>query len=527
VDILFACLPGKPAFEVPDADALGYQGIYTACLLAAYGQPTDDMVQIIDDKMVVPSRKLSSYLEREVRRRAAAKPIRMNQFPQTVVNSSDNTYLGRALSVRKSVTTQQLPQATIFDVAGLALTKAGLQTVATEAATRPVGVDAMARDTGFEQTQAIVRASAQAPIHSETGFTILGAPVASAITHPAIRTELISIASDSGGGTGIRVDLNAQPACSVALRFADGSGTVLAALRGFIGTVVLDSGSIINVSYAPSPNNELSFEFQQERERLREMRAAVAAAVRYGVFQIDGDRATRERKAAELADKIRVLKAVDPTLGLYAAYAYAEANLINQVRSVNQFMRNDLHVEIFDVKLLSGELFDRPLGESVVPFCPMLTQGWGLLRVKGARVADEVAAAQDHVRRSPWTMLAPDAYDDVRAHRGRPPPIHGTGLGDLPFASAPLCSVFIHSVLSAAGSSPCWLRPWTSTSLGGAAAPRAGRALSAAMAVPYSASTCASVTPAFCRTVSASSAWKTRNSSCAGPLTCPGSSDHG
>jgi hypothetical protein len=110
-------------------------------------------------------------------------------------------------------------------------------------------------------------------------------------------------------------------------------------------------------------------------------------------------------------DNIRVLKS--PTLGLYAAYAYATADLINRVRSVNGFIRDDLDVELFDLALLSGDLFDRQPNESVMPFCPMLAQGWGLLRAKGVRVADEVAAAQDHVRTSPWTVLAPAGMDII------------------------------------------------------------------------------------------------------------------
>src|SRR5450759_1920849 len=41
--------------------------------------------------------------------------------------------------------------------------------------------------------------------------------------------------------------------------------------------------------------------------------------------------------SSQLADSIRVLKGIDPTLGLYAAYAYAEADLLNQVRSVQEY----------------------------------------------------------------------------------------------------------------------------------------------------------------------------------------------
>ena len=409
VDVLLACLAGQAAAEVPDTDAAGYQGVYTACLLSAYREPTDDMVRIVNGQMVVPSRKLQPYLDREVPRKAAAKPIRMNQFPATRVNSDEDTYLGRALSVQKSLTVQRPAQATIVDVTDSALAKAGLPTVTTKRPTSAVNIEEFARDTGFEQTQAAIRAAEQAPARSETGFTIVGVVPAAVATHPSVRAELLP--AGGAGDTGVRIELGDSRACSVALRFADGSGTILAALRGYVGTVVVDRGSIINVSYTPSPSSPWWFDFNQERERLTEKRAAVAAAVRYGSFQIDGDRDTRERKAAELAEGIRPLKRIDPTLGIYAAYAYAEANLVDQVRSVNQFMRGDLQVEIFDVKLLSGEL--RQPDDSVVPICPMLAQGWGLLRAKAARVVDEVVAARDHVLTSPWTMLSRAGMDII------------------------------------------------------------------------------------------------------------------
>lgn len=413
VDVLLACLAGQAAAEVSESDAAGYQGIYTACLLSAFREPTDDMVRVVNGQTVVPSRKLQAYLDREVRRRAAAKPIRMNQFPATRINSDDDTYLGRALSVQKSLTGQRPAQATIIDAADQALAKAGLPTVAGKTWASAVDIEEFSQETGFARTQAVIRAAVQAPPQFDTGFTVVGAFPAAVVTPPSVQSGLVvgSVDGGSGSDAGVRVDLGDRQACSVGLQFGDGSGTVLAALRGFVGTVVVDRRSIVNVSYTPSPSSPLWYDFDQARARLTDMRAAVAATVRYGAFQIDGDRATRERKAAELAGSIRPFKSIDPTLGLYAAYAYAEANLPDQVRSVNQFMRGDLHVEIFDVKLLTGEL--GRVDESVVPFCPMLAQGWGLLRAKGARLADEVAAARDYVLTSPWTMLSQAGMDII------------------------------------------------------------------------------------------------------------------
>ena len=53
----------------------------------------------------------------------------------------------------------------------------------------------------------------------------------------------------------VRVDLAAWQGGSVLLRFREGSGTVLAALKGYIATVLVEAGKVVNVSYVPSQNS--------------------------------------------------------------------------------------------------------------------------------------------------------------------------------------------------------------------------------------------------------------------------------
>ena len=111
------------------------------------------------------------------------------------------------------------------------------------------------------------------------------------------------------------------------------------------------------------------------------------------------------------------MKGIDPTLGIYAAYAYADAGLLNQVQSVMSYMKDDLRVDLFDVAMLSGALSGRPPGDpnGPVPFVPMLSQGWALLRVKNARLPDSVVSAQDHLRPGLWTTLGRDGMRVVES----------------------------------------------------------------------------------------------------------------
>jgi hypothetical protein len=75
------------------------------------------------------------------------------------------------------------------------------------------------------------------------------------------------------------------------------------------------------------------------------------------------------------------------------------------VLSVRSFMHEDLHTDLFDVAMLSGLLSGRGLDDGPSPFCPMLSQGWSLLRVKNVRLPREVDTLRDHLRPALWTTF--------------------------------------------------------------------------------------------------------------------------
>jgi len=140
---------------------------------------------------------------------------------------------------------------------------------------------------------------------------------------------------------------------------------------------------------------------------------------------LKGAKEDKQKAGARLADKIRVLKSVDPTLGVYAAYAYADSDLIGQVQSVRSYVRGDLNVDLFDLALLANVLSGKPIDGrgDVVPFCPMLTQGWQLLRVKGVSLPAQVERARDDMRDALWTTFGPRGmelvFSAIQSTRGR------------------------------------------------------------------------------------------------------------
>ena len=181
----------------------------------------------------------------------------------------------------------------------------------------------------------------------------------------------------------------------------------MATLKDYVGVIKVEEGRVVYVSYYPSRNNPRWPDYEREHYRVDGLLARVATAAQFGVFRIEGTKDERPQRAAKLADRIRVGKGIDPTLGLYAAYAYADADLIDSVRSVRNAIRDDLDADFYDVAMLSREGPDN----RAVPFCPMLAQGWGLLRVRGVHLSPDMEQARNYLRPALWTTFDPEGVD--------------------------------------------------------------------------------------------------------------------
>jgi hypothetical protein len=196
---------------------------------------------------------------------------------------------------------------------------------------------------------------------------------------------------------------------SIGLQFKDGRCAVLAALPGYIGHVTVGRRGVTNVSYLPSSNHWRWHDYVHRRSEIDRLRAMVALAIDRNSFQLKS-----EAEAEALARRIRLYKAVDPTLGLYAAMAFAQASNDPQLLSVLQYMRTDLRADLFDVLLLASRLPAARTGAlSVVPLCPMLTQNWSLLAPRGVILAPALAQAGQALADSLWTTFQPEVADEL------------------------------------------------------------------------------------------------------------------
>ncbi len=117
-----------------------------------------------------------------------------------------------------------------------------------------------------------------------------------------------------------------------------------------------------------------------------------------------------EGKEVQIADHLRLLKRADPTLGIYAAYAYAQIGDMESVQSVYDYMRNEPESVPFDVAMLAEQDRDGPLPD-LAPGMPMLTQGWLLLGRFDALLPQPLRKAREFMKPSFWATFTSDGVD--------------------------------------------------------------------------------------------------------------------
>ena len=424
IDRVFATLPSLVAVEAALADdAARREGIFTREFMRSFLDPPAALIeQVLENGQsieVVTNRKLKALLRELVEDAAFTEMPKAGQLPEFILESVE-AYVGRVERAPKDLDikfalpgdlkinellpgtrrgpARRRPRPSAPSVAAVAQRAIDLarerQGTAQAAADAAQGIDP---NLGLAET--INLFSADVPVEkfeTQTGFSVTGARIRVA--------KCPNFPAETLGQEFVRLWPIGAASASVLIEFDNGNGTVLPGLRGYIGHIFVDKGVVINVNYVPSTNSERWVEYTKVREQIEGLRAAVAAAAGLGVFRISRD------EAASFAERIRYLKAYDPTLGLYAAYAYAGAGLNEDVRSVRQYMREDLKTELFDVAMLDQRgVSPRETGpQTILPFCPMLRQGWSFVAVRDARLSEVVLAARDWLLPALWTTFAPE-----------------------------------------------------------------------------------------------------------------------
>jgi hypothetical protein len=200
----------------------------------------------------------------------------------------------------------------------------------------------------------------------------------------------------------VRLDPQQGPV-SVLLELRDGSGALLPAIPEFLAELTFEDGELSQVAYEPSDNLPRWQEYAARQGELRTLRAAIAAAAGLGVFRVTGD------NALQLATAMQIAKSIDPSMALYAAYAYHDLGRRDRIREMQSFLRGDLGITLFDIALLAADdsLKQAQRDRVVLPPVPMLSQGWSLLSAFKASMDPVLLELQRHLRPSLWTLFDP------------------------------------------------------------------------------------------------------------------------
>jgi pentatricopeptide repeat protein len=429
IDVFYATQPGDPAYEVPVSSATQiYKGIFTEYLLDAVWTPAPTLIETIEERgklvSIVPSWKLKPHLETGLPVHAATIDMRLRQRPELRVESHLPKFFARLTSLavqfgsHPSVPIQKTPGSEDSDVSletvESLLRHLGASEQFGNRAEIPPRIAQLARDAGIltaVEDLSKMRSRAQFAIH--TGFTVRGAQLKQ-VDAPGWNHTVFPHANYATA-THVGLEKNGargwDSADSILLELESGVGTVLAVLPGFIGMVVFDGKRVVSVEYVPSDQTHRYAEYLHKSAQLDQMRAFAAVAARHGRFVVEGE------SASQLADRIRIMKGLDPSLGIYAAYAYSQAGKSEDAADVFRYMQEDDIPIPFDVAMLASrfdESITKPSVSRLTPFCPMLTQGWAFLSEAVPLFRPIHARLQGHLIPSLWSCFDPDGVALVR-----------------------------------------------------------------------------------------------------------------
>lgn len=445
VDLFFATTLGRPALEVksPDESSAAFRAVYTTAVLDAVGgklPPALLEAPGMTPGFVVRPRSLKACLHAEMPRRLAALRVgvMVSQEPDARITSDDAAWIAgfdaapvvapavapsMPLEIDTPPTAPQprtaVPPGTVRRGSAAATARAAATRRLDEALGGPRAGGARpatraTRAAPIRERPATPLAEPFGPLGFETncGFKLRGATLADALASGAVVQRFDDDASLA------RVHPQGI-ARNVLLVLADQSSVLLPAIPGFIAALSFDAGELADVAYEPSQHGDRWADFAQHADELRQLRAVIAQAAREGVFRLEGP------AALALAQRMQVAKGVDPSLALYAAYAYHGLQQRDRLRQMRDYLRMDLGVSFFDLDLLAGALAHGGDAERRYPPVPMLAQGWSLLSAFGVSLGADLAQLpesrgapsrplQGELMDTLWTQFKPSATEYLR-----------------------------------------------------------------------------------------------------------------
>jgi len=394
VDRFFATLSGRAAVEVMVA-AGRYRALYTTAVLSGLSEhgPADR------DGFIRPC-PLRDYLALEIPRLIGELPpevaFELEQEPDAIITSGQDAWISRIRTSKKArmprpLRGRRLPPRR---PAGLSVGPAG-QLLSED----PELVLAERFGESFELSN---RPLIAPDPDARSWFEVHGA-------------ELIEVIT---AGVQARVDPERgvvriappPPGVSVLMRFAGGVCVCVPALPEYGASLIFDGGELVDLAYEPAPGSVRALATARTIASVRRVRAIASASTRSGRFKLDVE------NPEGILQMMRECKLVDPTLAVYAAYAYQELGRIDLIAEMGQYLTSGLGANLFDLDLFARASDDAHLGSEgpVLGFMPLLAQGWALLRSYSVELPLALEGIREHVRASVWTLLDEAGGEIVR-----------------------------------------------------------------------------------------------------------------
>lgn len=424
VDVFYAAMPGNVALELPPGQAAAqYRGLFTDCMLKALRGVPPDLIETVPDgggiKHVVAPRPLQDYLEQAVPKAAAAVSITLKQDPDAQIESVLPKYLAEvapppAPAKKAAPAKSQLEEWPIVAFREKPTTRL-LSQVWSDWVAKPHSDSAWPNSHALSVGEArksfdTILAAERVPQQrgSVEDFVFHGLNVTSVkVTNTSSPNELFTQKS------GVVHSRSRQPRehdgqKRVALiQFENGSGMVLPVISNYVGSVVGEAGRVITVNYTPATRDGIKF----GSRTFERSRALAAALAREGSFRVEPG------SAQATALLLRRYKQVDPTLGLFAAYAYAQGGDGEGVLSVFRYMVSERVLVPWDVAMLAAQYgkhdptdvvtwLNPPEVLDFAPWMPLLTQGWMLLGRYEIGMPEVLRRARRYLLPGLWTTFA-------------------------------------------------------------------------------------------------------------------------
>ena len=398
IDFYYATHPGDPALERGDTEAESAHGLFTRELLGAHmGAPPEALLSVAG-RDYVRNRWLKQILRDRVDLRAQTISLALTQKPDVQLQIMDG-YI--AQNETDDAATPAVPREADGSTAA---TDASFKSVLTD--TQPdtsvgaiVGTSTR-EDPAFQERLGTVR-EAGAAMAGETymtksaswsntfqSLTCQGDTIQDISPAPGVR-----LIPSTPGGSASRIYFDVDgPASQIAIRFKDGTGMLLPVLREYACEIVRHDGRTISLAYTWSVYRD---------PQLAELRAEVLTAATLGLLNASDETLRR------LAARVRRSKRSDPILGVVAALAYASAGDFRGARSVRDYMRNDLGIDLFDSWLLAGA----EDGPPVWPALPLLGRTWSFMEAFDTAVPEDLK----RLPRVPgfWTVFEAEGMPEV------------------------------------------------------------------------------------------------------------------